>query len=88
MQLYRILTGIYGLDIYNSSEDYIGHATGNPASLEAGIQIPLFVYMSKKYINNHYKEYERISLRSDSIFNMRIFTQLLMDDVGICWQSQ
>ena len=78
----------HGLDIYNSSEDYIGHATGNPASLEAGIQIPFFVWMSKKYINNNYTEYERISLRSDSTFNMRIFTQLLMDDIGICWQSQ
>lgn len=77
----------HGLDIYNSSEDYIGHATGSPASVEAGIQIPFLVWMSNKYMNNHHTESERIRSRSDSIFNMRIFTQLLMDDMGICCQS-
>lgn len=73
----------HGLDIYNSSADYIGHATGNPISVEAGIQIPFFVWMSKEYINNHRTEYERIRLRSDSTFNMKIFSRILMEDVGI-----
>ena len=77
----------HGLDIYNSSDDYVGHAAGSAKSIEAGIQIPFLVWMSKEYINNHRAEYEKIRQRSDSIFNMRIFSKLLIEDVGIKCQN-
>ena len=73
----------HGLDVYNSSENYVGHATGDPMSVEAGTQIPFVMWMSKKYMSRHGIEYERIRHRLDSIFNMRIFVSLLMQDVGI-----
>ena len=77
----------HGLDIYNSSEDYVGHATGNAESVKAGIQIPFIVWMSKEYLNNHRTDYDKIRQRSDSTFNMRIFSKLLIEDVGIKCQN-
>lgn len=36
----------HALDVYNSSTDYVGHATGNPKSKEAALRIPYMMYMS------------------------------------------
>lgn len=36
----------HALDVYNSSTDYVGHATGNPKSKEAALRIPYMIYMS------------------------------------------
>lgn len=37
----------HGLDLFNSSEDYFGHAlSSNPQSIDAAIQIPFVMYLS------------------------------------------
>lgn len=37
----------HGLDIFNSSEDYFGHAiVSNPKSIDAAVQIPFVMYLS------------------------------------------
>jgi hypothetical protein len=40
----------HGLDLYDSSDDYFGHAIANdPVSSVVGRQVPFVVYMSSKY---------------------------------------
>lgn len=48
---FRKAVGFYfsdhGLDIFNSSEDYFGHAiVSNPKSIDAAVQIPFVMYLS------------------------------------------
>lgn len=60
----------HGQDLFVSSEDYFGHArAGNSLSELAAIQIPFFVYMSRKYQEKFPKETEWLKSRRGVSFN-------------------
>lgn len=55
----------HALDIYQSSDDYVGHATGNPISQSVALQIPYMIYLSEKCKTKHPNmiEYSEQSIR-------------------------
>lgn len=74
----------HGLDIYNSREDYIGHARYNDKiSREAGANIPFMVYMSplfqKKFVNC---KSEILQLK-DKEFNTSDMIYMIKDIIGV-----
>lgn len=60
----------HGQDLFNSSEDYYGHAlAGNVMSEAAAIKIPFFVYMSREFQENFPKETDWVKSKRTEKFN-------------------
>lgn len=74
----------HGQDMFDSSEDYFGHAiTGNPLSIAAATQIPFFVYMSRRYQDNFPKESELLKAMSQVPFNTESTIGFLCSVLGV-----
>lgn len=73
----------HGLDVYESDEDFSGHANSqNPTSLKVGKEIPFMIYLSEKYKENHPFEVKRIEKALDKEFCTDSFIFAIMDICG------
>lgn len=74
----------HGQDIFNSSDDYYGHALkGNNISEAAAVQIPFFVYMSPKYQDSFPKETYWLNVRKTEEFNTENTIEFLCEVLGV-----
>lgn len=74
----------HSLDIYDSRDDYVGHARYNDEkSVEAGSNIPFMVYMSPKYKMNFPDDCERIRKAVNKKFRTDDMIYTIMDVIGV-----
>ena len=74
----------HGQDLFDSSEEYFGHArVGNSLSETAATQIPFFVYMSRKYQENYPKETEWVKTRHTERLNTEDTIEFLYEFLGL-----
>lgn len=77
----------HSLDIYQSSVDYVGHATGNPISQLAALQIPYMIYLSEDCKSQHPKmiEYSEQSIKRS--FNSADLIFEILNLIGVKMNS-
>ena len=74
----------HGQDLFDSSEEYFGHArVGNSLSETAATQIPFFVYMSRKYQENYPKETCSLKSRRTDSLNTENMIGFMSELLGI-----
>lgn len=74
----------HGQDIFESSDDYYGHALkGNHISEVAAIQIPFFVYMSPKYQENFPQETNWLKARKSVKINTENTIEFICEVLGV-----
>lgn len=74
----------HALDIYESREDYVGHAIPNIAqSREVGSNIPFMVYMSAGFQRNFLPELERLKQKERVPFRTDNMIYSIMDVIGV-----
>ncbi|MCU6771241.1 Phosphoethanolamine transferase CptA [uncultured Bacteroides sp.] len=74
----------HALDIFESREDYIGHARHNDIkSVEAGSNIPFILYVSPKYQANFPDDCERIKKAVNKKFRTDDMIYTIMDVIGV-----
>lgn len=73
----------HSLDIYDSRDDYVGHARySDEKSVEAGSNIPFMVYVSPKYQANFPDDCERIRKAVNKKFRTDNMIYTIMDIIG------
>ena len=73
----------HGQDFYDSAPDYCSHSNdNNPVSYNAGIQIPLFIYMTDEYRATHPDIVEKLKAMSTKPFNTTNMMSLLLYLIG------
>lgn len=72
----------HGLDVYQSSEDYCGHAVNTPASIEAGYAIPFMVYISPLFKKRHPQTVEKIENALSKEYSTDLLIYTVMDAAG------
>lgn len=78
----------HGLDIFNSSDDFCGHANAeDPESFYWGTQIPFMVYMSESYKEKYPEKVREIEEKADEPFRTDDFMFFLMDIIGVKFAS-
>lgn len=74
----------HGLDVFQSSPDFIGHAIhGNEVSRHSAEKIPFMIYTSKKFQENFPDLTQRIRKNKDRSFNTTDIIYTLMDVAGV-----
>lgn len=74
----------HGQDLFDSSEDYFGHArAGNKLSEAAATQIPFFIYMTRKFQRNFPKETEWLKARRTESFNTENTILFISEFLGL-----
>ena len=73
----------HGLDMYDTEEDYIGHALQTPESQKKGKEIPFLVYLSPLYRQQHPAITERIKNSVDKPFTTDKVIYSVMDAIGL-----
>lgn len=77
----------HGLDVYESSPDYCGHALPNPESESVGVKIPFMVYLSDIYKGNRQELAKRIEDAAGKPFCTDKFIYAMMDAVGLSFSD-
>lgn len=78
----------HGIDLYESSDNYYGHAIkGNAASEEVALSIPFMVYCSEKYQQSFPNDIETICKDTSDLFETETFLEYLMYLLGIDSES-
>ncbi|MBQ0149825.1 MAG: phosphoethanolamine transferase [Bacteroidales bacterium] len=74
----------HSLDIFDSSDDYAGHARGNdPTSIAAGKNIPFLIYLTNKFSEGHPELEERLKSSLHNDFESENLTYAIMDVLGL-----
>lgn len=73
----------HGLDLYDSSDDYIGHGTSNEKSSIVSKQIPFVVFVSDKLRDKDELIVSRIVNSIDKQFNTTNLIYTIMDIIGV-----
>ncbi|MBR3915598.1 MAG: phosphoethanolamine transferase [Bacteroidaceae bacterium] len=74
----------HGQDIFNSSNDYAGHAiNGNYVSEQVAVQVPLLVYTSPIFKKKHSLLYKRIESSETMPYRTDSIMYTIMDVAGI-----
>lgn len=73
----------HGLDLYESSNDYIGHGTSNETSSRVSKQIPFVIYVSDKLRSKDCSIVGRIENSLDKEFNTGDLIYTVMDIIGV-----
>ena len=74
----------HGLDLFDTSDNYFGHAKHNdPASEAAGRDIPFIIYVSPKFIDNNPILYQKITTSIDKHFNTTNLIYSIMDILNV-----
>lgn len=78
----------HGQDIFDSSDDYYGHALkGNHVSQVVATQIPFFVYMSPNYQENFSKEADWLKAQRFEEINTGNIIEFLCDVLGVSFDN-
>lgn len=78
----------HSIDLYDSRDDYIGHAIpNNEKSVEAGSNIPFMVYVSPKYQANFPDDCERIRKTVNKKFRTDNMIYTIMDIIGTDFEN-
>ena len=72
----------HGLDLYNSSDVYIGHANSHPISIKSALSIPFMIYISKEFEEKNKYISDRIKKCVGIEWNTAYFPYLIMDVIG------
>lgn len=74
----------HSLDIYNSSDDYAGHARPTePKSVEAGINIPFIIYASSSYKLKYHQIIESIKNSTEKLYYTENIMYTILDLMNI-----
>lgn len=73
----------HALDVFESSNDYIGHALYNPVSTEYGRHIPLLVYATDLYRDKFPQMWERINNAADTSYRTDSIMYTVMELAGV-----
>jgi heptose-I-phosphate ethanolaminephosphotransferase len=74
----------HALDVFESDDDYCGHAKPNNSESEFyGRQIPFMIHVSPTFLQNRGELVERIKLASEREFCISDLTHLLMQIAGV-----
>lgn len=74
----------HGLDVYDSDNEYVGHArTTIPASVEAGRKIPFVIYTSTRYQQNFPQETQLIKNAVERSYRTDDVLYTIMDIIGV-----
>ena len=77
----------HALDIYQTTDDYVGHARGNNESIKYGKAIPFYIYMSKKYQEMHPEIISKVKRNLHTHFETENLIYLLMDILGVNFEE-
>lgn len=78
----------HGIDLYESSDNYYGHAIkGNAASEDVSLSIPFMVYCSEKFQRSFPHDIETICKDTSDLFETETFLEYLMCLLGIEYES-
>ena len=69
----------HALDIYQSDDYYCGHARQNNQSMEAGKDIPFFIYMTKECQVRHPDIYRKVFCDRNNNLNTSMFVPKLLE---------
>lgn len=69
----------HALDIYQSDDYYCGHARQNNQSMEAGKDIPFFIYMTKECQVRHPNIYRKVFCDRNNNLNTSMFVPKLLE---------
>lgn len=73
----------HSIDLYDSRDDYVGHAMpNNEKSIKAGTEIPFIVYISHKFQTNFPEDCERIRNAVNKKFRTDNMIYTIMDIIG------
>lgn len=79
----------HAIDVYESTEDYIGHARStDPKSVEAGSKIPFMIYTSPLYQQNFSEETRKIKQCIEQPFRTDDMIYTIMDIIGIEFKGE
>lgn len=74
----------HSLDVYDSDPTYVGHArTSDPASVEAGMNIPFVVYQTELYKKNFIDNSTRLNNATDKVFCTEDMIYTLLDIANV-----
>ncbi|MDO5461075.1 MAG: phosphoethanolamine transferase, partial [Bacteroidales bacterium] len=74
----------HGEDIFDSSNDYAGHAkVNNPVSRKAGVEVPLMVYTTPLFREKHPQLQERIERSVSTPYRTDSIMYTIMDVAGV-----
>lgn len=74
----------HGQDIFNSSNDYAGHAiNGNSVSEQAAVQVPMLVYTSPIFKKKHTFLYQSIEKAVGTPYRTDSIMYTIMDVIGV-----
>lgn len=74
----------HGLDVFQSSPDFIGHAIdGNDVSCRSAVRIPFMIWMSHEFQKNFQDLTKRIRASKDKAYNTTDIIYTLMDIAGV-----
>ena len=74
----------HGLDVYDSRDDYVGHARYNDdKSVNAGRNIPFFIYITPLYQKKFTDEYQKLIKNTDVEYCTDNMIYTIMDIIGI-----
>lgn len=78
----------HGIDVFESTDSYIGHAMkGNSTSCEVASKIPFVIYTSSQYKDKYITECERIKKSRNKKFCTENIIYSLMDILGVKFQD-
>lgn len=78
----------HGMDVYESSDDWYGHARdADPASVNIGRQIPFVIYMSPSYIKHFSQNAERMKANINKDFCTDKLVYTVMDLMNVTFRS-
>lgn len=69
----------HAIDLYQSDDYYCGHARQNEQSIEAGTDIPFFIYMTKECQAKHPNIYRRVIGDKNKTLNTGMFVPMLLE---------
>lgn len=73
----------HGQDFYRSADDYCSHANDNNSiSYAAGIEVPMMVYMTPKYMESHPKMVKKLSEMVKKRYNTQDLIYLVAELAG------
>lgn len=78
----------HSIDLYDSRDDYIGHAIpNNEKSIKAGTDIPFMIYMSPEYQENYPRSKQRIINCIKRKYSTDDIIYTIMDIIGVKFEN-
>lgn len=73
----------HSIDVFNSSDDYIGHSRTDKQSIKAGQNIPFLIYMSDEFISGYPDLVQRINNAKKKAYKTDNIMYSILDAMGV-----